>query len=187
MARLTLSQLEQALSLKVEGKTYADIAEYFNVANDHNLRQQIKAYLDEGVVQLSLNLVTSVALDRLRVEQLISPMMSAALEDKSVKHVDAVVKLMRLKLDQLKFLQELQGDEVDRNEQGTFKTDDDLYLEAFDLANASILEGDYEVKEDVVYADLDPEELKMLETQLVDLDANIKVMNEDDDGRSEDF
>lgn len=188
MGRLTVEQLDQALALKVDGKTYADIAEIFGVTNDHNLRQQIKDYMAQGITSFALDLQTVVALDMARAERLLAPMMADAVETRSTRHVDASVKLMRLKLEQMRFLQELQTASNADEDEGTFKTDDELYEEAFDMANRAILEGEYEISDDEVEMDLNDEELKLLETQLVDLDANIQVVaGGADDGRTADF
>ena len=191
---LTLAELQQAMQMRVRGKTYADIAEHFGVPNTGALHVSIREYLKTSVESLGMSYDLVLALDLARADEMLSPMMEGAIEDKSPRHADAAVKIMRLKMDIIQLARELiaeraalQGTQAD---DATFKVDDELYEEAMILANDALAAGAWEPDRDEVYLgaeELSEEELDMLESQLIDLESSIDLVDEDGDGRTADF
>lgn len=180
---LSLRQIEQAIDLRVQGKTFTEIALELGVSNGETLRRQVLNALQDRTSVLQADVMTSAALDLARLESMIPENLSLARQG-SYQHVKAVIQILRQKQETLEFMREVAEEDKEEDNQTTLTVNSPEYLLALERLNEAVLEGTYvpsSTKASVAVDDLDPKELEMLHTQLAELDLNITLDGEDDD------
>lgn len=174
MAAISKQDLERALQLRVEGKSYSQVAEELNISNTETFRRQIVEYQSESNAIVAVNLETVLGLDMARLELMVPENLRLAIEG-SDRHVNAMIKIIRAKMDMAKFFLELQAaNESENHFEPTISTKDDEYILAAEHINEAILEG-YDDEDNMPDPDLDfsrltEDERKMLQTQLQELE-----------------
>jgi len=173
MPRLSLDQLNRGMQLRVEGKSYADIAEELGVPNSSDLSLQIMDTTQAQLAQLGANFAVSVALDLARLEEMVPENLRLAKEG-SDRHVKAVIAIMRQKWEILDKLREIEADDGD--DDTTIRVQDPEYVMALENINVDIIEGRYEessTKSTLNLNDISDDEMDRLRTQLAELDLYI--------------
>ena len=173
---LSTQQLDKALDMRVSGKSYTDIAAELGLPNSESLRYQIREYQKDASAVMTGNLELTVALDLARIEIMVPENLTQAIAG-SYKHVDAMIKLMRARMDVMKFLMELQKQQEESGDVfvSTIDTNSEEYLIAAHNISDAFLDAldEEEVDPTLDLAALSDDEREQLETQLTDLDITL--------------